>query len=319
MFHRILTRSRLYLRLCRSLDRLKLPGFRGASLYAVLKTMFRELGTHKLNIRGAAVTFNFFMAIPPSLLFFCSLVPYLRLSGVEASLLSIIRIISPNDVSYASLSGIVIDFLHNERRDILSFGVLSTFFFSSNGIMGLIRSFDRSLPVYIRRSAAHRRWTAIRLTFAVLVVTIFTIAALILQTQYINDLIDRYTGHAVLLQAMTLFIIVLMIFLVICLLYTYGPSLKERFPFFSPGAIFATVSCVLLSAAFFYLAKNVIHYNKVYGSIGSLMAFMVWLFLNTQLVLIGFEINLSILVLGTEAKQSLAITKASIEKPSETD
>lgn len=267
--------------------------------------MFRELGTHKLNIRGAAVTFNFFMAIPPSLLFFCSLIPYLRLSGVEASLLSIIRIISPNDISYASLSGIVIDFLHNERRDILSFGVLSTFFFSSNGIMGLIRSFDRSLPVYVKRSAARRRWTAIKLTFAVLVVTIFTIAALIIQTHFINDLIERYTGHAVLLQALTMLIIVLMIFLVICLLYTYGPSLRERFPFISPGSIFTTISCVLLSAVFFFLAKNVIHYNKVYGSIGSLMAFMVWLFLNTQLVLIGFEINLSILVLRLEGKKQV--------------
>lgn len=300
-----ITRSSLYRRLCRLLDRVVLPGFAGASLLAVITTMVRELKHHKLNVRGAAVTFNFVMAIPPSLLFFCSLIPYLPLHGVEASLLQIVRIISPSEASYKSLGGIITDFLHNERRDVLSFGVLSTFFFSSNGIMGLMRSFNRALPVYVRRSAARRRWTAIKLTFAVLVVGIFTIAALIIQTRYINDIIGQYIGHAGLISALTLLIIVVMIFLVICMLYTYGPSLEERFPFFSAGAVFATLACALLTAVFFFLAKNVIHYNKVYGSIGTLMGFMVWLFLNTQIILLGYEINLSILLLRKSRKSSV--------------
>jgi membrane protein len=297
MLPRFITRTKLFGQFRRWLGGVVLPGFGGASLLAVGRVMLQELSKHKLNIRGAAVTFNFVMAIPPSLLFFCSLIPYLPLHGVEASLMSIVRIISPSESSYHSLSGIITDFLHNERRDVLSFGVLSTLFFSSNGIMGLMRSFDRALPMYVRRSAARRRWTAITLTFVVLLVAILTIAALIIQTNYINEILGRYTSHAGLFSALSLLIIVLMIFLVICLLYTYGPSLEERFPFFSAGAVFATLACMLLSTIFFFLAKNVIHYNKVYGSIGTLMGFMVWLFLNTQVILLGYEINLSILLL----------------------
>ena len=278
-------------------DRMVLPGFEGASLYTVGKSLFREIRINKLNVRGAAVTYNFIMAIPPSLLFFCSLVPYLPLKGVQESILTILRVIIPNEHSYNSLQTIVVDFLNNERRDILSFGILSTFFFSSKGILGLMRSFDRGLlPMYIKRSGFKRRWTALKLTAMVLVVIIFTVATLILQTAYINDLINQVFGYLWLIKMVTLFIILAMIFFVICMIYTYGPSLTQRLPFISPGAVFATFLCVLLSAVFFFLVKNVIHYNKVYGSIGTLMAFMVWIFLNTQVILLGYELNVSILL-----------------------
>ncbi len=281
----------------RLLDNVVPRGFGGASLYVVGKVLLREIRANRLNIRGAAVTYNFFMAIPPSLLFFCSLVPYLPLHGVQDSILTILRVVTPNETSYNSLQGIVVDFLNNERRDVLSFGILSTFFFSSNGIMGLMRSFDRALPMYVKRSGIRRRWTAIKLTFMVLVVTICTIGALVAQTSYVNGLLERLIGHALLIRVLTLLIIVAMIFFVVCMVYTYGPSLSSRFPFFSPGAVLATCMCVVLSGVFFFLVKNVIHYNKVYGSIGTLMAFMVWLFLNTQVILLGYELNVSILLL----------------------
>ena len=277
-------------------DRIVLPGFGGLSLYVVGKSLFREIRVNKLNVRGAAVTYNFIMAIPPSLLFFCSLVPYLPLHGVQESILTILRVVTPNETSYQSLESMVVDFLNNERRDILSFGILTTFFFSSNGIMGLMRSFDRSLPMYIKRGNLRRRWTALKLTAMVLIVFIITIAALILQTAYINDLIAHLAGYVLLIKVLTLLIIVAMIFLVICMVYTYGPSLTQRFHFFSAGAVLATILCVLLSAVFFFLVKNVIQYNKVYGSIGTLMAFMVWIFLNTQVILLGYELNVSILL-----------------------
>ncbi len=290
----------------RALDGVVLPGFGGASLYAVGRVMLREIRANRLNIRGAAVTYNFFMAIPPSLLFFCSLVPYLPLRGVQESILTILQLVTPNEASYKSVSGVVVDFLTNERRDVLSFGILSTFFFSSNGIMGLMRSFDRALPMYVKRNGIRRRWVAIKLTFMVLIVTICTIGALIAQTSYINELLERFVGHALLIQVLTLLIIVGMIFFVVCMVYTYGPSFSSRFPFISPGAVFATVMCVVLSAVFFFLVKNVIHYNKVYGSIGTLMAFMVWLFLNTQVILLGYELNVSILLLRMEREGKAA-------------
>jgi membrane protein len=104
----------------RAADRIFLPGFEGLSLYAVGRALAQEIQVNKLNVRGAAVTYNFIMAIPPSLLFLCSLVPYLPLQGVQESILTILRIITPSENSYRTFEAIVVDFMTNERMDILT-------------------------------------------------------------------------------------------------------------------------------------------------------------------------------------------------------
>ncbi len=309
---RFITSTAPFRFLYRVTDRIVLPGFEGLSLYTVGRFLFREIRVNRLNVRGAAVTYNFLMAIPPTLLFLCSLIPYLPVKGVQDSVLSIKEIISPGDHPNKalggitdSLSSIVIDFLNNERRDILSIGILFTLFFSSNGMMGLMRSFDRQSSLYKKRSAFRRRWTAIKLTVFVLIVAILTMAALALQTRMINQLLEKVFASSVAFAAIKLFsllLVILLVFICICLIYKYGPSLTQRWHFVSPGSVFATGMCVLLTTVFFFLVDNVIHYNKVYGSIGTIMAFMVWLFLNTQVILLGFELNVSIL-LGKIARE----------------
>lgn len=287
-------------RLYRRASRLVLPGFGGMSLAATARLFLQELRNIRLSERSAAVTYSFLLAIPPSLLFFCSLVPYLPLKGVQETLLSSLRVISPNDNSYNRLAAVVTDFLQNERRDILSFGILLTLFFSSNGMMGLMRSFDRQTKVYVHRSGLRRRWTAIKLTVLLLVVALVSVAAVVLQSTFINEWLLRVLGTVWVVKLFSLLLLLGLVFVVISSLYTYGPSLTHRFPFVSPGSVLATVLCVGLSAGFFFAVNNVIQYNKVYGSIGTLIAFMVWVWLNVMVILVGFELNVSILIGKTE-------------------
>ena len=285
-------------------SQLVLPGFEGLTLYAVLRHLFREIRANRLNVRGAAVTYNFVMAIPPTLLFFASLVPYLPIKGIQESVLAILYIITPNETAYNSIAKIVTDFLTNERRDILSFGILSALFFSSNGIMGLMRSFDRALPVYKKRTGLQRRWTAIKLTILLLVVIFVATIALIIQTKAINGLMFRMFSNVIAIKVFSFLLMVSLIFFVISAIYTYGPSLTNRFRFVSAGSVFATFVSVLFTAIFFSLVNNVIHYNKVYGSIGTVMAFMVWIFLITQVILLGYELNVSILLAKLQRDES---------------
>lgn len=297
-------------------SRIHPPGFHGLSLYTVTRFLFKEIRVNKLNVRGAAVTYNFFMAIPPTLLFFCSLIPYLP--GVDAlknSILRIVEIVSPPD-AHEALSKMVIDLIDNEQRGVLSFGILLTLFFSSNGMMGLMRSFDRQSSLYKKRSALKRRWTAIKLTLMVLLVGLLTMVALVLQSRMLNDLLSKLPAGGSAIRVFSLLLVLLLIFLSICMVYRYGPSLTHKWKFISPGSILATFGCVLLTTIFFFLVDNVIHYNKVYGSIGSLMAFMVWLFLNTQVILLGFELNMSILLgkLEKEEKDKFEAS-ARLEQP----
>lgn len=271
-------------------------GFGGSSVLDVARIFVREMRGNKLNVRSSAVTYNFLMAIPPTLLFLFSLVPYLPLQGAQDTLLATVQLVVPDPQVSASINAVLDDFLNTERGGLLSFGILLTLFFSSNGMMGLMRSFDRALPMYRRRSGLRKRGVAISLTLMLILVVILMLAGLILQTQALNGLLIRVFGNTAAIRVTSIIIITALIFLAISAIYTYAPSLTQRFPFVSPGSVVATALCVLTTAVFFFLVSNFIRYNQVYGSIGTLIAFMVWVYLNTLVILVGFELNVSILL-----------------------
>ncbi len=273
-----------------------LPGEERVTLYEVSRFFIRELNNIKLIERAAAVTYNFLMAMPPTFLFLLSLVPYLPLNGVQKTILTTLKLVTPNNYIYQSVSKVLIDFMNTERNDVLGFGVVLILFFSSNGMMGLMRSFDRSLALYKKRSSLSRRWTAIKLTFVLIGVLIVSLGILIIQTERLNFYVLKIFHNILAVKILSLLIFVIIIFCAICIIYTYGPSLTHRFKFISVGSIFATSLSVITSFVFFYLVNNFINYNKVYGSIGTLIAFMVWVWLNTLVILIGYELNVSILL-----------------------
>jgi membrane protein len=273
-----------------------IPGSDGMSVYEVSKFFVMELKSNRLNVSCAAVTYNFLMAIPPTLLFLFSLVPYFPLRDVQDTILVTLRMVTPNERAYSSASKIITDFMNNEQEGVLSFGILLTIFFSSNGMMGLIRNFERSLPIYVKRTGIKKRWTAIKLTLMLICVAILSLAVFIIQTQAVNELILSVFNNTVVIRLLSLIVVILIVFCTISMIYTYGPSLSHRSKFVSPGSVFATLLSVVVTTVFFFLVNHFIHYNKVYGSIGSIMAFMAWVWLNTMVILIGYELNVSILL-----------------------
>ncbi len=272
------------------------PGVREISIFEVGRFFFHEIRENKLQIQAAAVTYNFLLAIPPFMLFLTSLVPFLQLENVEETFLLAIRLVTPNDALYEKISAVVMDFMNNQRGEILSFGLLMTLYVSSNGIMALLQSFERSLPVYVKRGGVAKRWTAIKLTVMLSLVLMMTLVTLIIQARSVNSLLLLLFNNTVVIRLVSIAIVVALILVAISAIYTYGPRLSSRMKFVSPGSLFATFLIVLTSAVFFFLVNNFIQYNKVYGSLGTLMAFMIWIWLNTFVILIGYELNISILL-----------------------
>jgi len=293
---RIISKLPLYNKLVIWGNKIVLPGFHGLSIYEVARFFFKNIGDTNLGDRSAAVTYNFLMALPPTLLFLFSLVPYLPLQNVEQTIYDTIYLVTPDNTLRESLTTIVNEFLNKERTGILSFGVLMTLYFSSNGMMGLMRSFDRSSDIHVERNNLKRRWVAFKLTLMLIGVAILSLAVLIIQTSAINGLIQQIFQSLIAVKLLSFLIVITIIFCSISLIYTYGPSLAQRFPFVSPGSVFATLLCVLTSVGFFFMIGNFINYNKVYGPIGSIIAFMVWIWLNTFVILLGYELNVSILL-----------------------
>lgn len=272
------------------------PGVEGISIYEVGRFFAREMRENKLQMRAAAVTYNFLLAIPPFLLFLSSLVPFFRLDNVEETLLNTIQLVTPNQALYENISEIVLDFMNNQRGEILSFGLLMTLYVSSNGIVALLQSFERVLPVYVKRTGIGRRWSAIKLTVMLSFILLITLATLILQAQALNAYLLMIFNNTVVIRLVSIAIVIGLILVGVSSIYTYGPRLSSKMKFVSPGSVMATFLIVLTSVVFFFLVNNFIQYNRVYGSLGTLMAFMVWIWLNTFVILIGYELNISILL-----------------------
>jgi len=277
--------------------RIKLPGKERLSLYDVSTFFFSELGNNRLFENCAAVTYNFVMALPPTLLVLFSLVPYLPLKGVQDIILDTLRIVARNEALYQSMSSVIIDFMNNSRGEVLSFGIVLTLFFASNGVMGLIQSFERThLSDYVHKSDLRQRWTAIKLTVLLLMVAILSLVVLIIQSRALNDILLLIFKNVVAVRILSAIVVTMILFTCIAIIYRYGPSFTRKVRFFSPGAIFATTLCVIASTVFFFLVDNFIQYNKIYGSIGTLMAFMVWIWLNVFIILIGYDLNVSVMM-----------------------
>ncbi|WP_157977042.1 YihY/virulence factor BrkB family protein [Taibaiella helva] len=278
------------------LKRVRIPGAQGANVYDIGAAFFRSIKNIRLAERAAAISFNFLMAIPPSLIFLVSLVPFLPLETAQDTILSSIRLLSPNPRLFATVESIITDFMNNKRRELLSFGFLFTIFLSSNGVMGILRSFDRDSPGHIRRTGMVRRWKAIRLTLGLMLVFLISIALIIIQTSLLDRYLVDLVGSTMIIKLFSWITLVGIIYITICILYKYGPSLEHRFRFFSTGAFIATVLFIVITYGFFFIANHFINYNKVYGSIGTLLMFMAWMFITGLVILIGYEINLAILL-----------------------
>lgn len=276
--------------------KLALPGANGASLYEVGKFFFTELKTLKLQERAAAVTYNFLMAMPPTFLFLFSLLPYLPFRNVDKTIFTVLKLVTPNQNIYRSVHGVVADFMAKQRAGVLSYGIILVLFFSSNGVMGLMRCFDKSLSLYKTRTGFERRWTAMKLTVMLIGVSIITLAVLIFQSKDLNPIILTVFHSLIAVKIVSGVILALLVFFTICIIYTYGPSLTHKFRFVSAGSVCATLASVVATSIFFFLVNHFLNYNKLYGSIGTLIAFMVWVWLNTIIILLGYELNVSILL-----------------------
>lgn len=276
-----------------------LPGFEGVPLYDVIKFFASQMNKVGLNDRAAAVSFNFLMAIPAATIFICTLIPYMPISReITIELLDITKSITPNENTYGLVANFLNDFLNTPRSGLLSFGFIVAIFYSSNAIMAIMRSFNRSLHHFKERGFLRERWLAIRLTTILIFLIIATITLIVLQGtffQYIMDQLD-ITNHfiRVLIYNIKSLIILLLVLYSIGIIYKYAPAVHKRWRLASPGAIVATFLFVLTTFIFSYYVNNFAAYNKIYGSIGTVLILMFIIYINSLILLIGYELNVCI-------------------------
>lgn len=280
-------------------------------IYDVIVFVFNEIRRFDLFTRANSIAFSFFLSLFPSLLMLVTFAPFLldvftqfipELKDFNTILEEEIQRIMPGQAG-----AVVFDFVHDitnrPRVGLLSFGFVLAIFFSSNGMMAMMQSFQKSYrDTFKRRSGLRKRMVAIMLTGLVGLMVIFSITFIILGSVFINwisELVNLTTAGEFALRILRWLAIVILFYFSIALLYRYGSATYRRFSLFSAGTTLATLLSILSSLAFSYYIDEFNRYDtysKFYGSIGTIIIVMLWIQINSLILLIGFELNAAIAV-----------------------
>jgi len=274
-----------------------LPGFGTLPLYSVIALFIDEYLQGTLLNNASALAYNFMLAFFPGTIFIFTLIPYVPVTNFQAKLLEAVATILPTN-AYLAFQTTIEDIIKNHHGKLLSVGVITALYFATNGVSNLMRAFNSSSLIVEKRTWFKRRLIATVLTVVISIALLVAIVIMIAGQGLIGFLRHHLASESyvwILLILLSRWIIVIIIFFTtISLLYRYGPAHKLKWKFFNPGSILATGLAILTSLGFTYYINHFSSYNKLYGSIGTLIVVMIWLYLNSLILLIGFELNASI-------------------------
>lgn len=274
-----------------------LPGFDRLPVYDVAIFFFRGIGKGALTMRASALAFNFFLAIFPAVIFLFTLIPYLPIENFREELFIRLGLLLPEEAYVLAISTID-DLVSTPRGGLLSFGFLMALYFATNGINAMMDAFNQSIHIAEKRSFIHQQLISILLVFIQSFLLIIAIALLAfgqLTLDFLNEKGIIESGISIfLLTAGQWVTIAALFYFAISFLYYFGPSIKGRWKFLSAGSSLATILMIIVSLGFAFYVNNFGQYNKVYGSIGTLIVIMLWIQFNSIILLIGFELNASI-------------------------
>lgn len=297
----VLFRNSMILRFMKSTKRLVLPGFDGMPLYNVALFFFRGIWQGAITTRASALSFKFFLALFPAIIFFFTLIPYIPVEGFQDTLLTMLRNILPKEAYVVAMSTLE-DIIIREHNSLLSFGFLAALFFSTSGISGIMDAFNDSFHVKETRSYIKQKLVAIILVLILSILIIIAISLIIAGSWLLDHMLknhfleNNFTYWA--LTVIKWIIVIALFFFITSFLYYLAPARHDRYRFVSAGSTLATILFILTSMGFNYYISNFSQYNKLYGSIGTLIIMLMWIYFNAIVLLVGFELNISIMNAG---------------------
>lgn len=275
-----------------------LPGFDKVPVFDVVRFLFEEIKKDLIPTRARSIAYSFFIAFFPGIIFLFTLLPYIPLDGFEEAIFALISDVIPDQVYRNFIEFTVSDLLNKPREGLLSIGALLTLYFSTQGVVSMMSSFNKTYSIYTRRNFFQIRWMAIKLTIVLFFLFLISIGLIITGELLINwcvEWLNIKSGLTVfLLHALRYSIIILLFFLSVSFIYYYGPSTKKKFRFISPGSTLTTVGSIAASIGFSYYVGSIDKFDNIYGFFGSIIIFLGWMYINAFVLLVGFELNASI-------------------------
>lgn len=270
----------------------KLPWSEGLTLYHLSELYLTGIVKSELGYKAGAIAFSFFMSLFPFALFVLNLIPLIPLENFQEDFMEFVADnVPPN--TYDAIAGIIADILVNSQKGLLSTGILLAILLMSNGLNAILTGFQSSSHITVKRKFLRQYAVAIGLSLLLTVILIVTVAAIVVFEVFIQSLTSRgfLNNDVYLLQWGRYLFLLLMVITTTSMLFKYAAKETRKAAFFSYGSIFTTVLFIITSFLFGIYVSRFAQYNELYGSIGTLLVFMIFLWINCFILLLGFELN----------------------------
>ncbi|HLW63557.1 MAG TPA: YihY/virulence factor BrkB family protein [Flavobacterium sp.] len=270
--------------------RTKLPGLEGLTLYELLRIYITGIIKGAFNYKAGSIAFSFFMALFPFALFLLNLIPYIPIDNFQESfLLFVEENVPPN--TYDAIESILLDIMNNSYRSLLSTGVIMSIIFMSNGVNAIIGGFESSIHLTVSRNFFRQYFIAMVLSVLLSVMLVLSVAVYLTVEVLMHFSDSRFLAD----MGRSLFVFSMILFTV-SILYKFGTKETKHLSFISYGSVFTTVLMSLTSIGFGIYVSRFAQYNELYGSIGTLLVIMIYIWINCMILLLGFELNAAIYV-----------------------
>ena len=275
-----------------------LPGFDKLPIYYVAKFFIKGIKEGLLDTKASSMAFRFFMALFPTLIFLLTLLPYIPIPNFKTELLKLLEDLLPES-GYLFLEETVIKLVSDTDGGLLSFGFLFAIFLATNGIDSMLLAFEDSINTSHNRNFFHKKLLSVEILFILTILIIIAIAAILFSVYLVNFVLEKGSIASILLIVGKWLIMAALGFFAISFIYYIGGNRKLKWRFFSAGSTLATLMVLLVSFGFGYYVDNFANYDKIYGSIGTIIVIMLWIYFNSYVLLVGFELNASIQQAGS--------------------
>jgi|WetSurSiteA1Bulk_404760.scaffolds.fasta_scaffold09193_2 membrane protein len=276
---------------------LVLPGFDGIPIKNVIKFVIQGFRRGVLVTRASSIAFNLLMALLPATIFLFTLIPFIPIPNFQQELIRLFESILPVNAYYL-MENTIVDIVTNKSGSLLLVMFFATIVFSTNGIHAVIHAFVTTSHHFNSRSWLNQRKVSVLLLLVGLIMIAIAGSLIIFGKMAINTLVELgILEKSLVISIFVLLkwiVVVLLLFLAISLLYYLAPARRHDFRFITAGSTLATILFIITSLGFSAYVNNLGPYNKIYGWIGTLMVILIWLYLNSIALLIGFELNVSI-------------------------
>jgi membrane protein len=263
-----------------------------------MRFFFEGIWKGAIATRAAAISFRIFMAFFPAIIMLISLIPYIPIDDFQNSLFDSIRGFFPGD-TFSLFEATLDDLIKTKHSGLLSVGFVLVIYYASSSINAILIGFNDSFHLDERGHPIIMRMASIVLIFVLSFIMTVAVALIVFSGVAFEKLheigIIGDKGYIPILDFAKWVVSVFLVYAVISTLYNVGVGRRRRrWKFFNVGATVATTFFILTSAGFAYFVNNFAQYNKLYGSLGTLMVLLIWLNFNSMILLLGFDLNTSI-------------------------